>query len=266
MMRFLSACFIVMVSYTATCQNTAQVYQLKADNFRKNQQTDSAVFYYRKSGYGYLKSDSIPACIDAWNQAGVILTRVDRYAEAREILDSALTMGMTLKGEESLALASTYICLGVIYNAEGNYDQSLQNHLAALSIRLTYHGDYHADVATSYGNLGNVFFNMKFYHSALFYHSKAREVRDSLFGSESAEIAQSFLGLGNAYREMGQYNSAILNFEKVLMIRMKIKGNNHKDLIPVYEKLSQVYILANDTEQAKYYQNLADDIKTQTGN
>lgn len=265
-MRLLSTCLIVLVSYTATGQNTAQDYRLKADSFRKNQQTDSAVFYYRKSGHDYLKSDSIPACVDVWNQAGVILTRMDRYAEAKEILDSALTLGTTLRGEESLALASTYICLGVIYNAEENYDQSLQNHLAALSIRLTYRGDYHADVATSYGNLGNVFFNMHFYHSALFYHSKAREVRDSLFGPESAEIAQSYLGLGNSYRELGQYNSAILNFEKVLMIRMKIKGNHHKDLIPVYEKLSQVYLLDNNSDKARYYQDLADAIKSTQGN
>jgi tetratricopeptide (TPR) repeat protein len=265
-MRIPFFCIALFFSLQSISQSEAKNYLLKADNFRKNQQSDSAIFYYRKSGNTYLKSDSIPACIDAWNQAGVILTRMDRYTEAREILDSALTLGVILKGEESLVLASTYICLGVIYNAEENYDQSLQNHLAALSIRLTYHGDYHADVATSYGNLGNVFLNMKFYHSALFYHSKAREVRDSLFGSESAEIAQSYLGLGNTYREMGQYDSAILNFEKVLMIRMKIKGNNHKDLIPVYEKLSQVYLLDKDTEKAKYYQNLADTIKSQTGN
>ncbi|MBK9592825.1 MAG: tetratricopeptide repeat protein [Crocinitomicaceae bacterium] len=134
-----------------------------------------------------------------------------------------------------------------------------------MSIRLTYHGDYHADVATSYGNLGNVFLNMKFYHSALFYHSKAREVRDSLFGSESAEISQSYLGLGNSYREMGQYNSAIPNFESSDDPNEN-KGNNHKDLIPVYEKLSQVYLLHKDTEKAKYYQGLADAIKSDTEN
>lgn len=265
-MRLPFVCIALFFSLQSISQSEARNYLLKADTFRKNQQSDSAIFYYRQSGKAYLKLDSIPQCVEAWNQVGAVLTRQDRYEETKQILDSALTLGLTLKKEETLALASTYICLGVIYNAEENYDQSLRNHFAALSIRLTYHGNYHSDVATSYGNLGNVFFNMTFYHSALFYHSKALEVRDSLFGPESAEITQSYLGLGNAYRELGQFNLAIQNFEKMLHVRIALNGKNHKSLIPVYEKLSQVYLLDKDSENAKYYQNRADDIKTQSGN
>ncbi len=265
MLRLPFFCIALLISLQSISQSEAKNYLLKGDTFRKNQQSDSAIFYYRKSGNSYLKSDSIPQCVEAWNQVGVILTRQDRYEEAKQILDSALTLGLTLKNEESLALASTYVCLGVIYSAEENYDQSLRNHFAALSIRLTYRGNYHTDVATSYGNLGNVFFNMTFYNSAVFYHSKALEIRDSLFGPESVEITQSYLGLGNSYRELGQFDSAILNFEKMLNVRIQIKGTNHKDLIPVYEKLSQVYLLDNNAEKALHYQSLADAIKSQNG-
>jgi len=72
-------------------------------------------------------------------------------------LHKALAAAFTLPDSNSLVVATTYITLGVVYNAEEQFEQSLKYHHKALAIRLLKLGEYHSDVATSYGNLGNVY-------------------------------------------------------------------------------------------------------------
>src|SRR5688572_25347753 len=90
-------------------QTQAASYFSKAESLKKNQQLDSAVIYYQYAATAYYKSDSIPQCVQAWNLIGVVLTRQDRYDEALVFLDSALTLGLTLTGSETVALSGTYI-------------------------------------------------------------------------------------------------------------------------------------------------------------
>lgn len=230
----------------------ADAYVLKASEFRKNMNPDSALIYFEKASVEFQNIGNVEKFIDAYNQIGIILTRQDNSEKAKSYLDKAMSTGLTLDSN-NLNLATTYISLGVIYNAEGNYNQSLRYHYKALSIRLFKLGENHADVATSYGNIGNVHRNNKDFDKSIEAHLKALKIREVVFGVTSAEIIESYVGLGNAYREKKEYDAALKYFENALENKIKQRGEGHKDLIKFYKYISDVYYLKENKLKGDEY-------------
>jgi len=233
----------------------ADEYFQKADNFRRNMHLDSAILYYSQAATEFQKQRSTERFIDSYNQIGVVLTRQDKYEEARTYLDEALAAGQTLEDSINLFMATTYISLGVVHNAEGDYERSLNCHYKCLSIRLLQLGEMDAQVATSYGNIGNVYRNAKQFDKSIEAHLLAMEIRKQIFGESSVELIESYVGLGNAYREKGEYALSVEYFEKALHNKIIQRGEGHKDLGRYFKYLSDVYYLMQDKAQGDLYKS-----------
>lgn len=231
-----------------------------AEGYKKNLKTDSAIIYFEKASDEYLSSKNAEGVVNSYTQIGVILTRQDKYENAMSWLNKALGAGTSLDSN-NLFIATTYISMGVVYNAEENYTQSLMYHYKALNIRIQKLGEYDKDVATSYGNIGNVYLNSKNYDKSIEAHLKAMQIREKLFGANSSEVGQSYTGLGNAYREKNDYKNSLMYFEKLLKNKIEEKGPGHKDLIKIYKSISDVYFLMGNKEQGDLFKAKADDIK-----
>jgi len=230
-------------------------YLLIAENHKKNQKPDSALVYYEKAAFEFQKQNNIEKFIHSYNQIGIVLTRQDKYKEAKTYLDKALATGLASLDSNNLTIATTYISLGVIHNAEENYDQSLKCHYKALSIRLYKLGAQDALVATSYGNIGNVYRNSKDFDKSIDAHLKAMSIREHLFGTKSAEITESYVGLGHAFREKKEYMISLGYFEKALKNKIIQLGERHKDLAKHYNNISDVYYLMGIKEQGDLYKS-----------
>ena len=205
----------------------------QAIDFRKNMKPDSAIVYYEKASMEFNKLGNIGKLIDSYNYQVFELSK-----EANS---------------NNLDIAMTYISLGVIYNAEENYEQSLIYHYKALNIRLIKLGANHADVATSYGNIGNVHLNNKDYDLSIDAHLKALSIREKVFGPNSAEIIESYVGLGNTYRESKAFDTALEYFEKALKNKIIQRGEGHKDLVKFYKYISDVCYLKGDQLKGDEY-------------
>jgi Tfp pilus assembly protein PilF len=230
--------------------NATAEQQLKAaEEFQNKNMPDSAVFYYKKASADFKALNQTENFIKACNQIGVLLTRQDKYEEARSYLGQAMLAGQTLPDTNDLLRASTFVTLGVIYTSVGDFKGSLAFHERALAIRLFKLGENHADVATSYGNLGNVYFNKKNFDKALENHLKAKEIREKLFGKSSPEIAQSYYNLGLVYREMKQFDTSLDYFQKALRNTISAYGKEDKKLVRIYKAMSTVYDLMGNVEQ-----------------
>src|SRR4030095_16444815 len=237
----------------------ADLYVQLADGFRNHTLPDSAVIYYKKAAEEFKTLGETEKLINAYNQIGIILTRQDRYEEARMYLGMAEIQGNSLPDTNHLLRASTFITLGVVYSSMGDYKGSLAYHHRALAIRLLKLGEYHADVATCYGNIGNVNLNKKDYATAIEAHLKAKEIREKLFGENSAEVAQSYYNLGIAYRETKEYETSLDYFQKALRNKITQLGEGHKDLARYYTAVSGVYYLMDNKEQGDIYKTKADE-------
>lgn len=235
----------------------ADEYIRKADELKKSMKPDSAIMYYVMAATEYESIGKTEQWVDACNQIGIILTRQDKYDEAKQYLEKALTGGLSLPDTNNLLVANSYISLGVVYSAEEDYNRSLDYHFKALDIRLQKLGEYDAQVATSYGNIGNVYRYAGQYDPSIEAHTKAMNIREALFGEESPEIIESYAGLGNAYREKKEYDKALMCFQKALNNKIIQRGEGHKDLAKYYTYISEVYYLMGDTVQGELYKNKA---------
>ncbi len=233
--------------------STSFFYELKANEFRKNTEPDSAVLYFKKAAKVFQNQGNIEKFVEMYNNIGIIQTRQDKYDEAKWNLNQALSAGLNELDSNDLTLSTTYLSLGVVHNAEGNYDQALTNHYKALEIRLEKLGEHSADVATCYGNIGNVSRNKGKLDDSIIAHGKALQIRLELFGENSAEIIESYAGLGQAHREKKEYDLAIVYFEKALRNKQMHKGKGHKDLVKFYKYLADVYYLMDNKTKGDEY-------------
>lgn len=254
--------FICLSSNSFAEQNDSLAYKYfgLAEDYKKNSKTDSAIIYFEKASVEFKTSKKSEGFVNCYNQIGVMLTRQDQYEKAKEYLNKALNVGLSALDSNDLAIGTTYISLGVVYAAEENYDISLIYHNKALAIRLLKLGDYHSDVATSYGNIGNVYLRSKNFDKSIETHLKAMQIREKLFGRSSTEITQSYFHLGTAYKEKGEYKTSLEYFEKALQNKIEQRGSGHKDLVKIYNSISDVYNLMDNKEQGNLYKAKAEAI------
>lgn len=254
---------LITISSASFCQspmvNNTNIQ--KAEGYKKTMNRDSAIYFYKIAAIDFQKAGDVENLIETYNQIGTILTRQDKYEEAKNYLFQAMNLALSKLDSNDLALANTYINLGVIYNAEQLFEESLKYHFKALGIRLIVLGENHADVATSYGNIGNVYRNKKDLDKAIEAHTKAMLIREKLFGSQSAEIIESFVGLGNSYLDKNELSTSLIYFDKALNNKVRQRGEGHKDLVKYYNYVSKVHYLLNDIPKGDEFKLKAEAIE-----
>lgn len=235
--------FLPLDFLSAQKNATAQKYMVRAEDFRRNARPDSAVYYYKKAASIFKEKKKTKKLINAYNQIGTTLAKQDKFEEGRMYLGMAELQGNTLKDTNDLLRAATFLGLGVIYSSVGDFGGALAYHNRALAIRLLKSGKYNADVATSYGNIGNVYLIRKEYDKSIAAHLVALDIRKKLFGEKSPEINQTYFNLGRVYKEKKDYETSLSYFRKLLANKIEQLGPDHKDLVKVYNSLSEVYYL-----------------------
>lgn len=237
---------------------TAQRHLDEGDVLRKEAQFDAARERYEKALAGFEQARDTARTVHVRNQLGAVLTRQDKYEEAKVHLQRALEEGQALAGDDRLLVAATYLGLGVVAAAEEDYARSLDYHRQALSIRLELTGKDSADVATSHGNMGNVYLRSKQYDLAISSHAEALRIRKELFGPESPEIAQNYVGLGHAYREKGKLDTSLEYFQLALRNKIKQRGEAHPELAAHYRNIGDVHYRMGNSSKGDLFKGKAD--------
>lgn len=226
-----------------------------AATYQQKMQPDSAIYFYDKASQTYNGAGMVEKEMNMLNQAGILLTRQDKYPPAKVRLLRALDLARGLPDSNNAILATTYISLGVVYNAIDSIERSLYYHFRALQIRQLIFGEQNAQTASSYGNIGNVYLHARNFDKAIEYHLLALKVREHLFGPAGAEVIQSYTNLGNVHREKKEYDAALDHFLKALQIKIAQPSAQPKELSRFYENISEVYYLMNNQEQGDFYKN-----------
>ncbi|HRH44678.1 MAG TPA: tetratricopeptide repeat protein [Pyrinomonadaceae bacterium] len=83
---------------------------------------NSAIVYYEKAAIEYQKDGKIEKAINSFNQIDAILNRQDKFDKAKAFLEKALELGHSANDSGSLAIATTFITLGVTYSGENQLE------------------------------------------------------------------------------------------------------------------------------------------------
>jgi tetratricopeptide (TPR) repeat protein len=120
-----------------------------------------------------------------------------------EFYDKALQIREQVLNPLSPDLAISYSNIGLVYDAQGNYDKAMEFYNKALQIKEQVLNPLSPSLATSYNNIGVVYFEMENYDKALEYFNKAlpgciknfgEENDDTIFVKQMIEQCKQALG------------------------------------------------------------------------
>ncbi|MDP1774894.1 MAG: tetratricopeptide repeat protein [Methylobacter sp.] len=147
---------------------------MRPDNLRKKERLSEKAFkkaeerkkkgYFEGAALAFLEAakllpeDKYPEHVAAcFNNAGNAFRRAQKYIQAEDYLQRALTIREKIFGKEHPDTAKTIDNLGCVYCNKGDFDKAEEYHHRALTIRKKTLENNHPDIAKSLNNLGSLY-------------------------------------------------------------------------------------------------------------
>ena len=182
-----------------------------------------------------------------------------KYDRALELESQLMHLREELYGVDHPDTASSYNCIGIVYDDKGDYDRALEYYFKALAIREKVLGKEHPDTTTSYNNIGTVYAEKGDYDGALEYYFKALTIQEKVLGKDHPDTASLYNNIGVVYDDKGDYDRALEYHLKALAIREKVLGKEHPYTASSYNNIGNVYYYKGNYDGALeyYYKALA---------
>jgi tetratricopeptide (TPR) repeat protein len=208
----------------------------------------------------HIREESFPDS-EGWYRLGQVLLKIGQPEKAQRVYQILLTMRQ--ETEES-AKAPIYGQLGLVKNAQGEYEEAITFFEKALPIQQQSRPPNHPDLARSYKNIGNVYRSMGDYPRALSFYEKPLAIEQQSLPPNHPDLASSYNNIGSVYTSMGDYPKALLFYEKALAIRQQSLPPNHPDLAGSYNNIGSVYTSMGDYPKALLFYEKALAIRQQS--
>jgi tetratricopeptide (TPR) repeat protein len=179
----------------------------------------------------------------AWllNNCGYFLRERTRYAEAKPLLERALTIQEKTLGAEHRDTATILNNLAGLYDDQGEYGKALPLSERALAIREKALGAEHPSTAVSLNNLAGLYEAQGEYGKALPMYERALAIREKALGTEHPDTATSLNNLAGLYEAQGEYGKALPLYERALAIREKTLGAKRRETATSLNNLATLY-------------------------
>ncbi len=175
-----------------------------------------------------LFGDRHPDVMVSLNLLGWILHERGRIAEAEPLLEEAVTVGREVFGDEGSArLARALNDLGVVREANGEYDRAAELYRESLEMRRRHQGEAHQGVATTLSNLSVVHYRRGDLDAAASAAREALAAFERVLGPDHqrALIVRSNLAAFESAR--GDHDAAARQHADLLERRRRIFGPSH---------------------------------------
>ncbi|GBP53287.1 Kinesin light chain [Eumeta japonica] len=140
----------------------------------------------------------------------------NKYKEAANLLNDALSIREKTLGENHPAVAATLNNLAVLYGKRGKYREAEPLCKRALCIREAVLGRDHPDVAKQLNNLALLCQNQNKYDEVEQYYQRALEIYESKLGPDDPNVAKTKNNLASCYLKQGKYKEAEILYKQVL--------------------------------------------------
>lgn len=140
----------------------------------------------------------------------------NKYKEAANLLNDALSIRGKTLGENHPAVAATLNNLAVLYGKRGKYKDAEPLCKRALEIREKVLGKDHPDVAKQLNNLALLCQNQGKYDEVEKYYQRALEIYESKLGPDDPNVAKTKNNLASCYLKQGKYAEAEVLYKQVL--------------------------------------------------
>jgi tetratricopeptide (TPR) repeat protein len=196
----------------------------------------------------------IPESAHLLNKAGYYLYLQDRYEEAEQLLNLALSIQSKLEQDhpDKIQVLNDKVQilndLGLLYNAQHKYEQAESLLQEALTIQEQLNDP---NPAQSLWILGLVYFGNGKYKQAEQLYQRALMIREEMFGIEDYRIATVLHNLALLYEHQMKEEQAEQLYQRALAIQEKQLGSEHPDLARTLECLALLYSRQGRYEEAE---------------
>jgi eukaryotic-like serine/threonine-protein kinase len=188
-------------------------------------------------------------------RAGALQQRLDRYAEAAELLAAAYWQAAGAKDEHVAALAAAWMVL-VVGHDEGRLEDARQweQHGGAAIKRVGPGGSEEIELLT---NLGVVALDRGDYETARDHHERALALRLDLEGESSVGAGNSMQNLGATLVKLGRYEESMAVQERAIEVLTDALGPLHPKVARARMNLGAVAYQLGRLDQARQHYELA---------
>ena len=175
----------------------------------------------------------------------------NEYTQALQTYFIAETLSRDCFGNESVQLAATLNCIGVVRYCmpSGDPNQAMKVLHQSLALRIRLQGQPHLDVGTSYNNIGRVHFQLGDYQKAMEAYKTALTIRRGVLG-ESIDVAATIFNMGQAYHQLDDRTQAMKLYKDYLALAGGHFGEFHRDIAIVLTCIGQLYHEEKDYQDA----------------
>ena len=247
------------------CSEMADVFNLKGNILDELGELNDAISYYSQAlaiQRNQYPDNDHPSIANSFNNLGLAYIKMDELELALDCLNNAIKIRMKWFGERSKPVSETFVNLGILYKAKGDYKKSVEYYFQAIKF---YEKTNSINEAILYNNIGNVFRNMGNYNKAIDYQTVASGIFLSNFGEEHPYVAWGWNNIGISYSLLKDNNRAINYHFKSLKIRRKILPENHPDIAASYVNIGMEYDVLENFDSSIYYLNSAIEILGKDG-
>lgn len=262
---------------------------------------DSSIYYYEKALPIYNELNNLKGRGSALNNLGLIYWNLADYDKALVYFFDALKDFETIKNDKYRANALNNI--GLIYDDTKNFKQALVYHYKAREVYEKMNDSYLKGAV--YNNLGNTYSNLSINDSAAFYYRKAIDMQ--ILAKDDYGLSIAYSGYATLLQITKKYDEALEYHFKSLELKNKLnevsgqsiilvnlsdiyrtknlpaleleylnkakaiaeKNNLNKDLISIYQRLSEYYEKSNlalSLDYFKKYNQVKDSVFNETSN
>ncbi|CAM4946155.1 unnamed protein product [Rotaria socialis] len=153
------------------------------------------------------------------------------------------------------SLYALYQRLGMIANAEGEYDASLEWYQKSLEMRMQTRPSDHVNIGNTHNSIGTVHRKKGDHSRALESYNQAVSLFKQAHDENHPKMASFYNNIGIIYREENKYFEALDFYEKSLGIQEKHLPPDHPDLGASYNNIGIVHDCLGDYDLALDHYN-----------
>jgi len=189
----------------------------------------------------------------------------DKYEQALEFFELALSIRLVTYGKEHAKVAAIYNNIGTIWSRKKEFDKALEYYQKSLESKLKTHGEEHHSAALSYGNIGSAWKGKGEYDKALEFYQRSLSIRLKSLGAFHLKVASSYSNIGTIWKRKDEFDRALECYKKALDIRLNTLGQEHLKVAKLLNNLGSVWQQKKEFVSALEYheRSLAIKIKIQ---
>ena len=169
---------------------------------------------------------------------GMALRHRGRLEEARQHLESSLTLREAAHGPDHPTVADSLDSLGQLHFGTGEFNRAAAKHRRALAIRELHLGADHPQTAESQHNLAEVLHTLEQHDEAEMLYLRALAIRQRHFGPEHAKVAESLSELAYLRHDQRRYDEAEALHRRALATKRALYGDQHAEVATAIDYLA----------------------------